>query len=54
MKNYRTPRTLSETSFTTGYPDSPDERPHPWAGLLGWAALIVAVASIGVMLAWRG
>ena len=54
MKNYRTPRTLAETEFTTGYCQRNDDDGPPWAGLLGWATLIVVMIAIGVLLAWRG
>lgn len=51
-----TPRTLSETSFVTGYVSV---RPmaysyRRWAEVIYAVAAIALFAGIGVMLAWRG
>lgn len=52
MKNYRTPRTMSETEYTTGYGLTPLRRNrYGWV----WPAVCLACfAGYGVMLAWRG
>ena len=52
MKNYRTPRTLADASFTVGYPErTPREIVIDLASMV---ATLLACAGIGVLLAWRG
>lgn len=51
-----TPRTLSETSFVTGYVSVRPMayRTHRWIEALWVVGGIAIFAAIGVMLAWRG
>jgi hypothetical protein len=52
MKNYRTPRTVAECEFTSGYALTPIRRAS-----VGWfwpVVCLLCFAGIGVMLAWRG
>lgn len=51
MKNERTPRTLAETTFTSGYPRVPRQRSTTFWDLLGLAVILVSMAACGVMLA---
>jgi hypothetical protein len=52
MRNERTPRTLAETSFTTGYSRAEFAAPLPWTErLLGVAmALVIAAAAVALVL----
>lgn len=51
MKNERTPRTLSECDFTTGYPSVPRARELFADGVYA-IIVVVCAAAIGAMLAW--
>lgn len=51
MRNYQTPRTLAECSFTVGYRTARHERV---IGALEVIGCVACFALIGVMLAWRG
>jgi hypothetical protein len=43
MRNERTPRTLAETSFHTGYPEASEVSSEWWmyAAFLGWLAALL-------------
>lgn len=51
MKNIRTPRTLSESEFTTGYPSVPRAR-ELFADCIYVIVVVCCAAAIGAMLAW--
>ena len=51
MRDYQTPRTLADCSFTVGYRTAHRERV---IGALEVLACVAAFALIGVLLAWRG
>ncbi len=51
MKNERTPRTLSECDFTTGYPSVPRGR-EMLADAIYAIIIGLCAAGIGAMLAW--
>ena len=53
MKNYTTPRTMAECSFTTGY-QSKRLRRVDWGEVLRGLVTFAVFAGIGVMMAWRG
>jgi hypothetical protein len=52
MKNYTTPRTLSECQFTSGYPTMPrhERKNNPWLNVS--LAVMIGVA-LAFVLAWR-
>lgn len=52
MKNDRTPRTLSDSSFAVGYPTVPRERYHALKDLAYAFITVAACVAIGAMLAW--
>lgn len=57
MKNYTTPRSLTEASFTHGYTSASYQRqctPLNVRSLLLAIVTVAACAAIGAMLAWRG
>lgn len=54
MKNITTPRTLAESSFTTGYQQAPSERRVTLVDLAYGVVCAASFVAIGVMLAWRG
>ena len=50
MKNIRTPRSLSESSFTTGYPDKPFHPPREGGHPSTW--FILALGLIGLVIVY--
>jgi hypothetical protein len=56
MKNDRTPRTLADAGFTTGYPRAPipTHRRVNGGAVALWLTLLGLWALLGVLLAWRG
>lgn len=51
MRNERTPRTLSECVFVTGYTSASLHRPSRWAGW--WLAVAIGIA-LALVLAYGG
>lgn len=46
-KNVRTPRTLAETTFATGYPEATEARePLMYAAFLGWLLALLLGAHL--------
>lgn len=54
MKNITTPRTLAESSFTTGYLEAPADRRLTLADLGYGVVCAASFIGIGLLLAWRG
>ena len=51
MKNYRTPRTLAESQFETGYRAAYLPRRYGWRDVLPVVGVLALFAFIGVLLA---
>jgi hypothetical protein len=51
MKNERTPRTLADTEFRTGYPENRPRRGLGWTDAIYVVVVLVCAAGIGAMLA---
>lgn len=44
-RNERTPRTLADTSFYTGYPQRQDSTVHPAERVILWGFIVVLAAA---------